>query len=89
MFSLQIFANKGTAVGDFGKILRTTNGGTNWTQQSSGTPYNLYDVCFLDANNGTAVGDGKILRTTNGGTNWTQQTSGTTYSLYDVSFTVC
>ena len=30
-------ANTGTAVGDHGTILRTTNGGASWTAQSSGT----------------------------------------------------
>jgi photosystem II stability/assembly factor-like uncharacterized protein len=30
-------ADTGTAVGDFGTIFRTTNGGTSWTSQSSGT----------------------------------------------------
>ena len=30
-------ANTGTAVGEFGTILRTTNAGATWTSQSSGT----------------------------------------------------
>ena len=61
-------ANNGTAVGYNGTILRTTNGGTNWTSQSSGTTNCLNGVSFTDANNGTAVGGyGTILRTTNGG----------------------
>ena len=71
-----------------GTILRTTNGGTTWTSQTSGTTNYLYGVSFTDANTGTAVGDyGTILRTTNGGTTWTSQTSGTTDDLYGVSFT--
>ncbi len=81
-------ANTGTAVGFDGTILRTTNGGTTWTSQTSGTTNHLYGVSFTDANTGTAVGvDGTILRTTNGGTTWTLQTSGTTNHLYGVSFT--
>ena len=39
-------ANNGTAVGDYGTILRTTNGGTTWTSQSSGTTNYLYE-CLL------------------------------------------
>ena len=71
-----------------GTIVRTTNGGTNWTSQTSGTTNDLWGVSFTDANNGTAVGfGGTILRTTNGGTNWTSQSSGTTNNLYGVSFT--
>ena len=81
-------ANTGTAVGQVGKIIRTTNSGTNWTTQTSGITIILFGVCFTDANTGTAVGQvGKIIRTTNGGTNWTLQSSGTTNNLFNVSFT--
>ncbi len=56
----------GWAVGFFGTILRTTNGGTNWISQSSGITNYLDSVFFTDANTGTAVGSGgRILRTTN------------------------
>ena len=79
--------NNGTAVGDYGTILRTTNGGTTWTSQTSGTTADLYGVSFSDANNGTAVGMfGTTLRTTDGGTIWTLQTA-TSYNLESVSFT--
>jgi hypothetical protein len=74
-------ANNGTAVGASGTIVRTTNGGTNWITQTSGTTSILYGVSFIDANTGTAVGtSGTILRTTNGGTNWTAQTSDDLYA---------
>ena len=54
-------ANTGTAVGDYGTILRTTNGGVNWVSQSSGTTEYLNAVSLTDDNTGTAVGDfGKI-----------------------------
>src|SRR6266513_2933468 len=73
-----IDANNGTAVGWYGIILRTTDGGANWVKQTSGTTSFLYGVSFTDANNGTAVGeDGTIVRTTDGGANWVNQTSGT------------
>ena len=65
-------------VGDNGTILRTTNGGTTWTSQTSGTTNCLNGVSFTDANTGTAVGMmAQSYRTTNGGTTWTIQTSGT------------
>jgi hypothetical protein len=68
-------------------ILRTTNGGIVWSQQSGGTGNSLLDVSFSDVYNGTAVGVyGTILRTTNGGINWISQTSGTTNELSGVSF---
>ena len=62
-----------------GQILRTTNGGTNWTKQ----PTALFDsadsypnfVYFWDANNGIAQGDPEsgefeIYTTSDGGTTW-------------------
>src|SRR5215469_10757268 len=45
------------AVGEFGTILRTSDGGTTWTKQDSGTQNRLFGVAFGDGNNGTAVGD--------------------------------
>jgi hypothetical protein len=82
-----IDAITGTAVGGYGTILRTTNGGITWTLQTSGTGRDLRSVSLTDANTGTAVGDyGTILRTTNGGINWTIQTSGTTNTLKAISF---
>src|ERR1700687_2720927 len=80
-------ANSGTAVGDAGTILRTTDGGATWNRQTSGTIYALLGVSFVDANIGTAVGErGTILRTRNDGDSWTPQTSGTTQHLQSVSF---
>jgi photosystem II stability/assembly factor-like uncharacterized protein len=70
-------ANTGTAVGYLGycsswntahNILRTTDGGSTWEPQSSGTSNPLRGVYFINAKVGTVVGDsGTILRTTNGG----------------------
>ena len=81
-------ANTGTLVGDYGTIVRTTDGGNNWTIQSSGTTEILWGVSFTDGNNGTAVGEnGTILRTTDGGAHWSPQTSGTALNLRAVSFT--
>ena len=58
----------GTVVGTEGTIFRTTDGGTTWVTQTSGTTNDLHGVSFTDGNNGTVVGDdGTILRTTNGG----------------------
>jgi hypothetical protein len=57
-------AQTGTAVGQAGTIVWTTDGGVTWVTQESGTTNDLYGVSFFDANNGTAVGDvGTILRT--------------------------
>jgi photosystem II stability/assembly factor-like uncharacterized protein len=79
-------ANTGFAFGDSALVLKTTNGGTNWTTVNIGTP-NSYAVmrgCMVDANriylpltNNIWVGngDGKILYSSDGGANWTTQLS--------------
>jgi len=60
--------NIGYAVGRDGYIIKTTNQGTNWINQTSGVSNILRDVDFLDSLNGFIVGDGGIiLKTTNGG----------------------
>jgi photosystem II stability/assembly factor-like uncharacterized protein len=54
------------------QILRTTNGGTDWTYQYTDNSVGGYNAMyFSDINNGWIVGDaGKVLKTTDGGTNW-------------------
>jgi photosystem II stability/assembly factor-like uncharacterized protein len=62
-------ATSGFAVGSGGRIVHTSDTGTTWTDQTSGSSANLHDVSFAsDASRGITVGDGgTILRTTNGG----------------------
>ena len=92
-------ANTGFAVGDScyvvgnqvycdGTILKTTDGGTNWTVQKSVAGDILFSVFFLNTNTGFAVGNnGIFLKTTNGGTNWTSQRIDPKYLLAKVYFT--
>ena len=64
-------ANIGYIVCNGGIILKTVDGGYNWSSQSSGIPYDLYSVEFTDENVGYIVGwGGYILKTIDGGTNW-------------------
>lgn len=65
------------------RVWKTTNGGTNWTQQSAGyTPTTATggsfanQIYFWDANEGWTAGDPiggffEMYRTTNGGSTWT------------------
>lgn len=56
------------AVGNNGRILRTTNGGDNWIQQFSSTTNALYAVDFVSSFTGYATGSaGTIIKTTTGG----------------------
>ena len=59
------------------KILRTTNGGTDWTEQFTDIIQGSYnEIYFSDVNNGWIVGDnGKVIKTTDGGANWNYVTN--------------
>lgn len=58
-----------------------------WSAQTSGVTSRLWDVFFIDADRGWAVGNGGVvLRTTNGGQTWSTQPSGTTANLSNVRF---
>jgi photosystem II stability/assembly factor-like uncharacterized protein len=62
------------AVGGGGLILATTNGGSTWTQQSSGVTDSINGVSCPTASICYAAGDfGEIYKTTNGGASWSVQ----------------
>jgi len=63
--------NNGWAVGPFGEIRRTTDGGRNWTAQASGVATRLVEVRFRNALEGYVVGEDRaVLRTRDGGARW-------------------
>ena len=69
-----------------GSILAQNNG---WIQQTSGAGANivLYDIQFVDVNNGWAAGDGQtIVHTTDGGQNWTAQRNNQSGGIYGIFF---
>jgi len=57
-----------------------------WQLQDSGTDRGLYDVFFVNADTGWAVGQNVILNTTDGGENWMVQDSSNN-EFWAVSFT--
>ena len=60
-----------TASSGAGKIYRTTDGGSSWTEVQS-TGQGLNDLTFVGGGVGYVVGDGKsMLRTDDGGQTWT------------------
>ncbi len=64
-------SNNGWAVGDYGTIVKTTNGGNPWFCQESNTSNHLNCCWFFDKETGWAVGDyGTVLKTTDGGEHW-------------------
>jgi len=59
------------AVGEDGTIIKSNNGGTNWTHQESGTVYDLFAVSFIDTLRGWVLSENNIVLNTNdGGENW-------------------
>jgi len=67
------------AIGTNGKIVRSTNGGTSWSQIVSGVTANLYhlDTITGSAGNLIAVGArGIVIRSTDFGQSWTRLDSG-------------
>ncbi len=58
----------GYAAGANGIIIKTTDGGGSWVEQSSGTSVILFGITFADELTGYAVGEnGTILKTVSGG----------------------
>lgn len=77
----------GWIVGEDGLILKTTDGGDNWTVQDSSNPNSLFKVTIIDPNNAVAVGDnGAIVRTTDGGAHWSSVKAPKDVTLFDVTF---
>lgn len=64
------------AVGNFGSIYYTKDGGKRWELRESGTRVPLFGVDFADAQHGWIVGKSStILATTDGGKTWKAQKS--------------
>ncbi len=81
--------NLGIAVGDDGLILKTTDGGSNWTNITSSSVENLYGLINTNGTNWVAVGQYEILTSSDNGDTWTLQSHpGKTYNSvsYDTIF---
>jgi photosystem II stability/assembly factor-like uncharacterized protein len=69
-----------------GNVLKSTDGGLNWSL-TSGWTYPISDLYFLDSQSGWCVGDeGCLFKTMNGGVDWEAAYSGTDRDLYAVYF---
>ncbi|MBC8410863.1 MAG: hypothetical protein H8E12_19425 [Rhodobacteraceae bacterium] len=74
------------AVGQSGKILRSTDNGASFSSVTSPITTYLYGVAFGN-DTFVAVGQsGKILRSTDAGASWNNETSPITTYLYGVTF---
>jgi photosystem II stability/assembly factor-like uncharacterized protein len=89
MFNLALAdTQSGYAVGPYGIVVKTTNGGTIWQRQNlGGTSLWFYGVDAPDPNYAWACGDGgSIYATKNGGASWASQNSGVGFDLYSLDF---
>ena len=67
--------------------MKTTDGGSSWKYQTSGTGNTLIHSSFIDANTGWIAGhNGVILKTINGGNNWQIQSSGYLDNYFNTVF---
>jgi len=78
--------NNAIAVGDFGKIWTTTNGGEEWVGRACGVATNLHGCSAFGAERWTVGDFGVILHSEDGGVNWVAQNSTTELPLSDVYF---
>ncbi|MDP2363076.1 MAG: YCF48-related protein, partial [Ignavibacteria bacterium] len=78
----------GFGVGQYGRIIKTTDGGKVWNDIYNGiTGDSFYGADMSDQNKLWLVGDlGVLLHTSNGGANWIQQSTNTTNTLLSISF---
>jgi photosystem II stability/assembly factor-like uncharacterized protein len=80
--------NAGWAGGENGLILRTGDGGQNWTDGNIGSENNIYDMQFFNDSTGRSVtANGGIYRTDDGGNTWQPDSSGTNSDLLSMHFT--
>jgi len=85
--------NTGYSAGTYGTLLKSTDGGAEWTQISSGTDKNLISMCFVNASTGYVGGARQLLRkTTDAGQTWqnlqlpVQGQWDTAYYVLDINF---
>jgi len=90
LYLFMIDSSTGFGAGSDGMIIRTTNAGTNWEFQNSGTSYALRSIKFININTGYIVGGSYtnyiILKTTNSGNNWIIQGQSSPIRLFSVDF---
>jgi photosystem II stability/assembly factor-like uncharacterized protein len=79
-------ASVGYIVGGGGSIMKTTDGGSTWVDQTSPIPDSFFDVFFKSETEGWIVGDnGVIVYTTDGGTNWIEHSQSRALTTADLN----
>jgi photosystem II stability/assembly factor-like uncharacterized protein len=74
----------GWAVGEWGTIIHTSDGGITWADQSLGEDRQYNDIHFVDEQNGWIAGEyGRIYHTEDGGKTWVKQECKEIIPVYD------
>ena len=81
------YVASGSASGFGANIVKTTNGGINWTNVYTSANYSVTSLWGTDAQTVYAIEtNGATLKTTNGGISWTESAVVMGQFMYDVSF---
>jgi photosystem II stability/assembly factor-like uncharacterized protein len=81
-------AMNGMGVGQWGFMIRTADGGKNWTPVANGiTGDSFYGAAYVGTKIWVAGDLGVVLHSSDRGEHWAQQTTGTTMTLLGISFT--
>ena len=76
-----VYAGKGS----HGIMVKTTNGGTSWSEVNTPSPFMVNKICFVNETTGfIATGTG-LYKTNSGGVNWSLLTAGGFQDLFFVS----
>ncbi len=86
---------EGWAVGTYGTVIHTTDGGMNWERLHVGGGDEFFKVQFVDSQTGWALGRGgnntgdphRLYKTSDAGFTWVVQFDDTTITLTDLAFT--
>ena len=76
----------GWAIGDYGLIVHTRDGGVTWQGQEGGVRTNLHGLVCVDDRTALVLGSyGLVLKTTDGGERWTSLINATIQDLRSVA----
>ena len=90
LFGVEFYnTSYGIVTGENGKVLVTTNGGTDWMVRNAGGSGLMTGIYILDEQNSYVVGTPEqVFKTSDGGTNWISDFSGANnIALYKITFT--
>jgi photosystem II stability/assembly factor-like uncharacterized protein len=76
----------GLAVGNTGTIIKTSDGGLNWSLKESHRPEHILEVDVVSNSIAYAIGYYFIIKTTDGGENWFTIPDPTNFYLNDIFF---